>query len=135
MMPPIKKPSQRHEIGGKSRILFIEDNGTLRKNISLLLVRNGYDVTEAFDGADGLLKYNPGMFDVVICDNQMPNKNGSEVTAEIKGMSPPQQIIMFSGDTFTKDDKERIGADAYVAKGTAFSELLTAVRQLEKRKV
>ena len=123
--------------GGKSKILFIDDEEHIRKSVGTYLERAGYDVDYAVDGEDGLLKYNPGMYAVVVCDKTMPKMLGDEVVQRIKKMSPKQPVVFLSSEVewFTEEDRQRIGADRYINKPASTNDILAAVRELEKNKV
>ncbi len=114
-------------------ILCIEDEVSLRADISEELGDAGYNVKLAGDGEEGLemiLKYQP---DLVLCDITMPKKNGYALLSEIRGKYPllaEMPFIFLSALT----DKELIlnglkcGADSYLTKPIDFELLLTTIQ-------
>lgn len=125
--------------GGKTRILLIDDSEEVREAVKELLEKTGrYTVDLAFDGEDGLLKFQPGVFGVVLCDRGMPKKRGDEVIPAIKKMDSRQKVIMFclGADDIPPREKAMIGADRYIDKSRLHvnEELLGALEELCKTK-
>ena len=60
------------------KILAVDDSVSIRKSISFILGQEGYQVTEAIDGVDGLAKAKADKFNLVITDINMPNMDGIE---------------------------------------------------------
>ena len=124
-----------------STILCIEDEAELRRDIAEELADAHYDVYQARDGGEGLemiLKYKP---DLVLCDVNMPCKNGYELLREIR-----EKYVLFAEMPFIflsalagrehVLDGLRKGADAYLTKPIDFEILLATVdasiRQMER---
>lgn len=113
-------------------ILCIEDEAELRKNIVEELTDEGYGVKEACDGKEGLemiVRYRP---DLVLCDINMPNKNGYELLATIREKYPLFAKMPFIFVTALAD-RERVlagmkgGADAYLTKPIDYDFLLATI--------
>jgi len=133
---PAERPASAQATGGKPKILVIDDHEMVRNELKRILEDGGkYAVELAFDGVDGLLKFQPGKFDVVLCDRSMPGKKGDEVIPEIKRMDPKQKVIMLSLDVeqLLPQQKKSIGADMYMDKAD-MGALLPALEQLVKQK-
>jgi len=84
--------SVREEIKRSIRILLAEDNPVNQKLALVLLGKGGYDVDLANNGAEALTKYtaDPGGFDIIFMDVQMPEKDGIEATREIRAWEHDQ---------------------------------------------
>ena len=67
------------------KILIVDDSATIRKLISQPLQQEGFVTVEAINGEEGIKKIHSDELDCVICDHNLPNKNGIEVVEEIKG--------------------------------------------------
>ena len=87
----------------KLNILVAEDNFFTAQQYLSILKKNGHNVTISGDGKECLKKYyankknaNNNKFDVVLLDNNMPNKTGSEVAIEILKEFPDQRIVFAS---------------------------------------
>ncbi len=88
-----------------TRVLVADDSSTMRKIILRSLQAVGVsEVTEAADGDEAVDKFNPGDFDLVLTDWNMPGKNGLEVTQEIRKKDDKIPIIMVT----TEAEKSRV---------------------------
>jgi len=77
-------------------ILLVDDEDDVRATVKYLLTMEGYSVTEATDGLQGLELYRQGHYDLVITDLVMPRMRGDEMVAEIKKTNPDQRVIMIT---------------------------------------
>ncbi|HEY8184933.1 MAG TPA: response regulator [Pyrinomonadaceae bacterium] len=76
-------------------ILIIEDYTDTRELLSVLLRRNGYNVIEAEDGVEGLLKAGWVYPDLILMDLSLPEMDGVEVARRIHSQSKLSQIPIF----------------------------------------
>ena len=65
-------------------ILIIDDEVEILNAVKLLLKKSGYKVETAINGAEGIRKFDEGVYDLVITDIRMPGKSGHEVLKYIK---------------------------------------------------
>ena len=79
-------------------ILVIEDHDDTRDVLDVLLRTEGYEVTLASDGQDGLDKYRQRPADIVLVDVFMPRKNGIDTIRELMRDSPDAVCIAMSAD-------------------------------------
>ena len=79
-------------------VLVIEDHDDTRDVLDVLLRTEGYDVTLASDGQDGVDKYRARPVDVVLVDVFMPRKDGIAVIREVMGDDPNAVCIAMSAD-------------------------------------
>ena len=77
----------------KAKILFVEDERDLSLIVCDTLRQQGYDVTAAFDGIDGLAKYKTGGADLIVADVMMPRLDGFAMAREIRRVSANVPII------------------------------------------
>lgn len=117
------------------KILLVEDDQILNKNITDSLISEGYSVTSLFDGslAERLLKRE--QFDCLILDINLPGKNGFDICKEfrlINSITPVMIITTFS-DIDDKVQGFNCGADDYLTKPFLIRELLLRVSALTKR--
>jgi DNA-binding response OmpR family regulator len=117
------------------RILVVDDDRRLCGVIKRGLVEEGYAVDLAYDGEDGeyLGEVNP--YDVIILDIMLPNKDGIQVCRELRARKVTTPIIMLTARDAVEDRVKGLdtGADDYLVKPFAFSELLARVRALLRR--
>lgn len=79
-------------------MLVIEDHDDTRDVLDMLLRTEGYDVTLAVDGEDGILKYRRRPADIVLVDVFMPRKDGIETVRELGRDFPDVVCIAMSAD-------------------------------------
>ena len=119
-----------------SRILVIDDNADIRRLLQGILESAGYAVDLAADGALGLVLQRARPADVVITDIFMPNQDGLETIARLRGEFPRVKVIAMSGGGSVVKDKgylaaaAEIGAHALLAKPFQPEELLRAVEDV-----
>ncbi len=84
-----------------ARILLAEDDKYLRAVVAQMLTDGGHSVTEAADGKVAVSVYRPEVFDLILMDLIMPEKEGMESITELKRKFPAVKIIaMTSGGQF-----------------------------------
>jgi two-component system, OmpR family, copper resistance phosphate regulon response regulator CusR len=119
------------------KILVVEDEKGVSSFIKRGLEENGFQVTQAFDGATGLNIALGTKFDIVILDIIMPEMNGLEVCAKLrKEYGGTISILMLTAVGTTDDVVEGLntGADDYLVKPFKFKELIARVQALERRR-
>jgi DNA-binding response OmpR family regulator len=122
-------------LGGiRLNILLIEDEAALSEFIVLELVHEGYQVTTAFDGREGLELALNNNWDVILLDLMLPKLNGIEVCRRIKGVKDIPIVMLTARDSVM----DRVlgldsGADDYIPKPFAIEELLARIRVIMRR--
>jgi DNA-binding NarL/FixJ family response regulator len=115
----------------KPRILVIEDQAPMRRNIALLLEMEGYHVATAANGTEGLKQVDAFKPELVLCDVMMPDLDGHGVIQALRN-DPAKALIPFVFLT-AKGDKNDVrmgmnyGADDYLTKPVVKEDLLAAV--------
>lgn len=74
------------------KVLLVEDNSSVRELIHVLLEGEGYEIVEAADGYDGLVKAESDPPDLMILDLMMPDFDGEKVLQEVRGDPTLNQI-------------------------------------------
>ena len=117
------------------RILIVDDDRRLCSIIKRGLLEETYAVDVAYDGEEGAYLATINPYDLIILDIMMPKKDGIEVCNELRtnGMNMP--ILMLTAKDTVEDRVKGLdaGADDYLVKPFAFSELLARVRALLRR--
>jgi two-component system copper resistance phosphate regulon response regulator CusR len=119
------------------RILIIEDEHKTAKYLSQGLKSNGYSVSTAQDGEEGLYLAREHQFDLIILDVMLPKVDGWSVLKELR-KSQSEARVLFLSALDSINDKVKgfdLGADDYLAKPFSFSELLARVKALLRRTV
>jgi len=120
--------AERADIRGE-RILIVEDEAPLRACLRMMLELEGYQVTEACNGAEALNLFNIGEFHLVITDFEMPVMQGNKLAVAIKLLAPSLPILMVTGSGSARHDA-RNPVDALLTKPFTVTDLRSAVRKL-----
>lgn len=117
------------------RILVVEDDKKVAGFIKKGMEEETYAVDVAHDGEDGLLMGEENQYDMIILDIMLPKLNGLEVLARLrkKKVNTPVLLLTAKGEVEDKVDGLNKGADDYLTKPFAFSELLARIRVLLRR--
>ena len=107
------------------RILVIDDEEVLARNIKRYLDRFGFDTVIAVTGRDGLQCFAQGDIDLVLLDINLPDVHGFNVPDEIRHCDPRVIVVCVSGSGSAQvaTDAMRAGAHDYVSKPVCLSEL------------
>jgi DNA-binding NtrC family response regulator len=111
-------------------ILVVDDEAAIRENLELLLSEAHYKVAVAENGTEGLKKVESELFDLVLLDVMMPDKNGLEVLREIHQSSPETAVIMITafGTIENAVSAIKAGATDYITKPWDNEKLLLDIR-------
>jgi two-component system chemotaxis response regulator CheY len=115
------------------RVLIVDDSATIRQQVRSALTQAGFDVVEAVDGEDGLnkIRIDPSI-SAVICDINMPKKNGLELIEELKGSGPQLPIVMLTteGQPELVQRAKAAGAKGWIVKPFKPNLLVAALQKL-----
>ncbi len=117
------------------RILLIEDDIETGEYITRGLGEKGYTVDHTTDGKDGLYLAMNNDYDLIIVDRMLPSIDGLSLIKMLRAADRKMPILILSalGDVDEKVEGLRGGADDYLPKPYAFSELLARVEALLRR--
>ncbi|MCA1895596.1 response regulator, partial [Shewanella putrefaciens] len=113
------------------KIVVIDDETQIRRMLRIALASEGYDVTEAENGQQGLSAVARQQPELVILDLGLPDMEGHQVLQELRGWSDVAVIVL----SVRNQDKEKVaaldaGAQDYVTKPFSVEELLARVRAI-----
>ena len=115
-------------------VLIVEDDRNIQELLQLYLEKEGYAVTVASDGGQGLAKFRSIKPDLVLLDVMMPVMDGWAVCKAIRAASQPPLIMLTAkGETDDKVTGLKSGADDYVTKPFEMKELLARVEAVLRR--
>lgn len=121
-----------------TRILVVEDERPMRRNLVTILKMEGFDVLESEDGRRGLAAARQHRPDLIFCDITMPELDGHGVLRELR--SDPQTAgipLVFLTARGDKNDFRtgmNLGADDYLVKPVQVEELLQVIKTRLRRK-
>jgi len=116
------------------RILVVEDEPTIRETLRYNLVKEGYLVTEAATGTEGLNEARRVRPDLVLLDLMLPELSGLEVCRILRQeMTTPILMLTAKGTEVDKVVGLQIGADDYLTKPFSLNELLARITALLRR--
>src|SRR2546430_123903 len=117
------------------RILVVEDEVPLTRKIVSALIEAGHEPVVVHDGETALDRTSGSSFDLIILDVGLPRMDGFEVLRRLRLQHAANRILMLTARSEVKDRVTglQLGADDYLAKPFAMSELVARVRALGRR--
>ncbi|MHB1432634.1 MAG: response regulator [Streptosporangiaceae bacterium] len=117
-----------------TRVLVIDDEEPILRALRINLTAHGYQVSTAADGASGLVAAARDRPDVLILDLGLPDMDGTDVLAGLRGWSSIPVIVLSAwGQESQKVAALDAGADDYVTKPFGMGELLARLRVAVRR--
>lgn len=116
------------------RVLVVEDEPDLLRVIATTLREEGYAVDTASDGEEALFKATSWVYDAVVLDIMLPKLDGWTVLRRLRETKPTPVLMLTARDAVS--DRVRgldTGADDYMVKPFALTELVARVRALIRR--
>jgi DNA-binding response OmpR family regulator len=117
------------------KILFIEDDSSIRNVLRISFESEGHIVDEATDGEQGSFLARTNEYDLIILDNNLPKKGGKQVCLEIRNENIHTPIMLLSAKTEVTEKVAlfELGADDYVTKPFSYEELTARIQALVRR--
>jgi len=118
------------------RILVVEDDAGMNRQLSMALGGAGYAVDSAVDGEQGHYLGDTAEYDTVILDLGLPIMNGLDILRKWRTAGRSMPVLVLTGDDGWSGKVAAIdlGADDYLTKPFAMAELLARVRALIRRR-
>ncbi|MGE5893974.1 MAG: sigma-54-dependent transcriptional regulator [bacterium] len=120
------------------KLLVIEDEKGMNEVLRILLEGEGYEVSSALDGYEGIGLLKKDIYDLIITDIKMPGVDGFQILRTVKETSPDTIVIMITafGTTESAIEAMKLGAYDYINKPFKIDEIRLVVKKaLEKRKL
>ena len=117
------------------RILLAEDDEGLNKALTWQLNSRGYSVDPCYNGEDALYYGKQNIYDVILLDRLLPDREGTEVLSALRKAAVNTPIILITALGMVKDKIMGLdlGADDYLVKPFDFEELLARIRCVTRR--
>jgi DNA-binding response OmpR family regulator len=118
------------------RILIVEDDRKLARQLQKGLAEQGHTVTLAFDGHEGLLAARSEPFDVFVLDVMLPGIDGFSLVRRLRRVGSVTPILLLTARDTAEDIVMGLdaGADDYLTKPFSFKVLVARLRALSRRK-
>ncbi len=115
----------------EERILIVDDEEGLRRFLSILLTKEGYDVTAVRGGTEALEAFDRDPFDVVLSDIKMPGMSGIELLGAIRSRDPAVPVVMMTAYAAVDTAIEAVnhGAFHYFVKQTKNEEIKLVIKR------
>lgn len=117
------------------KILLVEDDLSLSNSVFDFLDDGFADVMQVFDGEEGVYEAESGVYDLILLDLMLPEKDGFQVLKELrdKGITTPVLIMTAKEGLGDKGQGFELGADDYLTKPFYLEELKMRIQALLKR--
>ena len=115
----------------KKRILIIDDDLDMCLLLSKFLVKKGFEAEVAHNASKGIAKFNESLFDIVLCDFRLGDRDGKDVLLKIKEQHPQTIVIIITGysDIKTAVDVIKLGAFDYITKPLIPDEVVSVIEK------
>lgn len=120
----------------KSRVLIVEDELLLQKNIAVSLRREGYEVMEAANGGDAWKILNVTSIDLLILDVGLPDYDGLDLLKRIRAIHPRLPSIVMTAHDAPEMENRAIesGASVFFTKPIVLRILKEEIRNIEEKR-
>src|SRR6185312_6216294 len=131
-----RRPEYESARGDAGFVLIIDDEAAIRESLQTLLEMEGYNVTTAANGEEGLAKLGDRPFELVLLDLALPDRNGIELLAEIREQDRHLSVIMITayGTVENAVRAMQSGAANFIQKPWDNEKLLADVRAAISRR-
>jgi two-component system response regulator VicR len=116
----------------QKKVLVIEDEKPLAHALELKLGRQGFDVTVARDGQEGISRLDSDHFDVVLLDLMIPVIDGFHVLTHLQGTKTVKPVIFILSNLAQEEDEDRaiqLGASKFFIKSN--TSLVTLIKEIK----
>ena len=132
---PASRPVGR--LGGRERVLVVDDEVVMTDVLTMALDRLGYEAVALNDPEEAVRTFaeDPAAWDVVISDQVMPGMKGLTLLERLKAIRPSLRFILCTGfsDGATEEDARAAGVDAFLLKPASPEDIASAIRRLFDR--
>jgi DNA-binding response OmpR family regulator len=113
-------------------VLLIDDEAPIRANLKRFLELEGFRVLEAENGVEGMAQAMQNVADLIVCDVMMPEMNGFELLARLRGSLGWQEVPFLFLSASAEMDCQRhgiaLGAEDYMTKPFNLMEVIARIR-------
>ncbi len=116
---------------GEHRVLVIEDQEDLAALYERALTQEGFRVTKAYTGEEGIALFEDRGADAVVLDMTLPEMHGLQTHQAIRGRNANVPVVVVTGETSdeTRRQCERLGVQEYLSKPADHRQIISALRR------
>ena len=118
----------------RKTVMIVDDSGSIRTLVKLALQKAGYGVVEAVDGKDAVGKLNGQKLNLIVCDLNLPNRDGLSLLRHLKSTRAyrftPVILLTAESRASKKAEGRAAGARAWITKPFQPAALVGAVNKL-----
>ncbi|RUT27175.1 DNA-binding response regulator [Asaia sp. W19] len=135
MIPDHSPSTVPLEVPSKARILFVEDDDTLAKEVVEELAARGFSVSHVSTGQAGLEAATSEVYDLLVLDRMLPLLDGLSVIEKLRGQNVQSPVLVLSALSAVDDRVTglKAGGDDYLTKPFAMDELVARIEALLRR--
>jgi DNA-binding response OmpR family regulator len=117
-------------VGGQ-RVLVIEDQEDLAELYERALSKEGYEVSKAYTGEEGVALFEDNGADAVVLDMTLPEMHGVQTLRSIRGLNTNVPVVVVTGETSdeTRRQCERLGVQEYLSKPADYRDIMDSLRR------
>jgi DNA-binding response OmpR family regulator len=117
-------------VGGQ-KVLVIEDQEDLAALYEQALSKEGYAVSKAYTGEEGVALFEDDGADAVVLDMTLPEMHGVQTLQSIRGLNANVPVVVVTGETSdeTRRQCERLGVQEYLSKPADYNDIMGALRR------
>jgi DNA-binding response OmpR family regulator len=116
---------------GGQRVLVIEDQEDLAALYEKALAKEGYAVSKAYTGEEGVGLFEDNGADAVVLDMTLPEMHGLQALQAIRSLNASVPVVVVTGETSeeTRRQCERLGVREYLSKPADYRDMMDALRR------
>lgn len=112
------------------RILFVDDDDTIREAMVAILAWFGHNTLSAALGEEAVEMYRSNAIDLIITDNSMPDMKGHELAQKIRALNPEAKIILLTGSNNGHDEANTAFINFTLMKPVTMQTILDTIQNL-----
>lgn len=118
------------------KILLVDDSEAVRKSVAYILRQNGFETDEASDGLEGVEKAKLAVYDLIITDINMPNKDGFGLIKDVRALPEykfkPILVLTTESQLSKINEGKDLGATGWLVKPFDGQKLLATLSRILK---
>lgn len=116
---------------GGQRILVVEDQEDLAALYESSLRKEGFEVSKAYTGEEGVALFEDHGADAVVLDLTLPEMHGLQALQQIRALNARVPVVVVTGETSdeTRRQCERLGIQEYLSKPAGHDQIIAALRR------